>query len=249
MVFDLRALTINNTTTGAPNSAVTEFIGSTVALPGSCEITSQMSISKGPTKITPGNTVRWFTVLNKSLVTWGTVMPIKAIGPVNAVSIPANKLEIMIIFSLVRLTFTPDTLAWASPISIISMGFIISMLNTIATKKKGSIILMWTQLVEPRLPNDQMTNLCTVSALAKNCNIPTSADARLPIIIPTINSETVSLILNENKRTKKKTRLAPIIAETAWPPAEKTGCNPINNTEAIVYNATPSPAPELIPKT
>ena len=75
---------------GAPNSAVTALIGSVPGSPGSWEIRSHTSIIIDPQQMEPNNTIRWFDVLNMPLAMCGVVIPIKAIGPVKAVVVPAS---------------------------------------------------------------------------------------------------------------------------------------------------------------
>jgi len=82
---------------GAPNKAVTEFIGSVDCVPGNCDITSQRSITVAPHKIDIGMTTLWLLVQNNRRVRCGMVIPINAIGPVNAVLVPVSIAVIIII--------------------------------------------------------------------------------------------------------------------------------------------------------
>ncbi len=64
-----------------------------------------------PNKKTAGNNILWFEVLNTCLVICGMAKPINAIGPANAVIVPANKLVAITIIKRLFLMFNPKLFA------------------------------------------------------------------------------------------------------------------------------------------
>ena len=99
------------TITGAPNRAVTALIGSVACVPGSCEIKSQSNRVMAPQSIAPGSITRWLGVRNNPRAMCGMVIPIKAMGPVNAVDVPASKAVARIESNRKRETEMPNPLA------------------------------------------------------------------------------------------------------------------------------------------
>ena len=64
-----------------------------------------------------GKSTLWSAFLNNILAICGTAIPIKPIGPQNAVTLPASNVVAMSIRFLVFSRFTPRLLAYASPIN------------------------------------------------------------------------------------------------------------------------------------
>ena len=93
---------------GIPIIAVTELMGSVVCIPGNCETISLKSITILPVKITAGTSTKWFEVLKITLQMCGTAIPIKPIGPQNAVIVPASKLVLKKMTILLEIILTPN---------------------------------------------------------------------------------------------------------------------------------------------
>ena len=75
---------------GEPNRAVMELMGRMPCVAATCEMMSQASMMVVPHKMAAGMMVRWSDVRKIPRAIWGTVIPMKAIGPVNAVEVPAR---------------------------------------------------------------------------------------------------------------------------------------------------------------
>ena len=99
---------INQMTKGAPKSDVMAFIGRVDSDPGNCAIKSKARSKIAPSKMTMGVKNKWLEVLNSILPICGTAKPMKAIGPQNAVMVPANKLVLIMISVLALFRFSPD---------------------------------------------------------------------------------------------------------------------------------------------
>ncbi len=66
-----------------------------------------MSISILPINMVAGSIVLWFTVPKNALAKCGITTPTKAMGPVNAVTVPVKTAAIEIIIILALLIFSP----------------------------------------------------------------------------------------------------------------------------------------------
>ena len=77
-------------TTGAPKIDVIALIGKVKSKPGNCETVSQSSIITAPSKMVAKNKVLWLLVWKTNFEICGTAKPTKAIGPTNAVILPAK---------------------------------------------------------------------------------------------------------------------------------------------------------------
>ena len=84
-------LNITQSIIGAPISELTELIGRVVLAHGICDIMSHKVSKLAPTIIQAGRTILWSDVRKIPLTICGTAIPIKAIGPVNAVAVPAKR--------------------------------------------------------------------------------------------------------------------------------------------------------------
>ena len=98
-------------TNGAPKSEVIALIGRMASEPGSCAIISKIKSKAAPSRMTMGVSSRWLAVLKSILPMCGTANPIKAIGPQNAVTVPANRLVLIMIKVLDRWRFKPEETA------------------------------------------------------------------------------------------------------------------------------------------
>ena len=97
----------------------------------------------------------------------GTANPMKAIGPTNAVVLPAKILVASIINIRVFLKFIPKLFAYFSPKSNASQGLITKklMLNPINVRMDNNPTSF--QLKLAKLPKDQKVNFCSCSAVEK----------------------------------------------------------------------------------
>ena len=77
-------------TIGAPMIEVMALMGNVNSKPGIWETISQNNIIIAPIKSVPKNKMWWLLVLNNNLAKCGTANPINAIGPANAVMLPAK---------------------------------------------------------------------------------------------------------------------------------------------------------------
>ena len=96
---------------GAPNTAVTELILSSVGANTVLATRSQSRQKTAPPKKHPGITMIGLAVLNRLFTRWGTAIPTKEIGPANAVTQAERILESKISAILNALIFTP--IFWA----------------------------------------------------------------------------------------------------------------------------------------
>ena len=233
---------------GAPISELTELMGRVVSDHGTCEMMSQSVSKLAPTIIHAGSTILWSLVRNIPLTICGTAIPIKAIGPVNAVAVPASRQHKIITVILIPPIDTPKPLAYLSPSS--------SALSFFGKKSDkirqiiiiGAITFKNCQVTELKLPMLHITNNLSDSALLALCSTFTTEPAMLPNIIPTMSSETVSFTLLETPSTRSKTRSEPIIAAPTCAHVLATIAVG-KNAPPISSSATPKLAPELIPST
>ena len=80
-------------TTGAPNTAVTELMESSV---GENNVLASRSLNRqntAPPRKHPGITTMGFAVLNSCLIIWGTAIPTKETGPAKAVTVAERMLD------------------------------------------------------------------------------------------------------------------------------------------------------------
>ena len=96
---------------GEPNRAVMELMGRMPCVAATCEMMSQASMMVVPHKMAAGMMVRWSDVRKMPRAMWGTVIPMKAIGPVNAVEVPARSAVDRMAQMRVRDTDTPNPAA------------------------------------------------------------------------------------------------------------------------------------------
>ena len=75
---------------GAPKAVVTALMGRLVANPGNWAMVSQANRTNMPKRAVAGNNILWSLVLNNNLPKCGTAIPIKAMGPQNAVIPPVS---------------------------------------------------------------------------------------------------------------------------------------------------------------
>ncbi len=80
-------------TIGAPNMAVTAEIETSVGANTERAIKSQNRQKIAPPKNAPGMTTMGFDVPSARLMMCGTAMPTKLMGPANAVTVAASKLD------------------------------------------------------------------------------------------------------------------------------------------------------------
>ena len=103
-------------TTGAPNTAVTELMDSSVGANRLRASRSQNRQKAAPPKQHPGSTYSGFALPSSCLTRCGTAMPTKEIGPAKAVTQAASRLDSSTSATEKGLTFTPTLRAYASPI-------------------------------------------------------------------------------------------------------------------------------------
>jgi len=96
---------------GDPNKAVMALIGNTFALPGSWAMLSEISINIAPMSKLVGIKILWLLVFHTNLQMWGTAKPRKAIGPTNAVILPAIRPVAIRMVKLVFLSEIPRLMA------------------------------------------------------------------------------------------------------------------------------------------
>jgi len=94
-------------TIGAPNTAVTELIDSSVGEKSVRANKSQSKQKTAPPKKHAGITTSGRVVLYRLLIKCGTAIPTKLIGPANAVTQAASKLESKIKATRNALMLTP----------------------------------------------------------------------------------------------------------------------------------------------
>ena len=82
---------------GAPKRDVTALIGSVPLNIDNWDTISQINKIVEPQRIDAGNMIFTLEVLNTPRAICGTVIPIKPIGPVKAVAVPAKTAVIIII--------------------------------------------------------------------------------------------------------------------------------------------------------
>ena len=80
-------------TTGAPNTAVTELMDSSVGANRLRAIRSHSRQNDAPPRAQPGSTCSGLALPNACLTRCGTAMPTKEIGPANAVTQAASRLD------------------------------------------------------------------------------------------------------------------------------------------------------------
>ena len=100
---------------GAPNTAVTELILSSVGANTVLATRSQNRQKTAPPKKHPGITMIGLAVLNRLFTRWGTAIPTKEIGPANAVTQAERMLDIRINATLNLRILTPMFCAYTSP--------------------------------------------------------------------------------------------------------------------------------------
>lgn len=193
-------------------SELTEFIGRTDSVQGICDIMSHRHSKLAPTTIHAGITILWSLVRNIPLTICGTAMPMNAIGPVNAVAVPASRQHNIITVILMFLIDTPKPVAYLSPSSNA-----LSFLGRNSEKIRhiiiiGAITFKNCQVTELKLPMLHITNNFSESALLALCSTLTTEPAMLPNIIPTISKDIVSFTLLETPKTRIRTSSDPRIA-------------------------------------
>ena len=80
-------------TTGAPNTAVTALIESSVGANMLRAMRSHSRQKAAPPRQHPGSTTSGLALPNSCLTRWGTAMPTKEMGPAKAVTQAASRLE------------------------------------------------------------------------------------------------------------------------------------------------------------
>lgn len=111
----LLARIIIQITTGAPNTAVTELMESSVGANIVRAIRSLNRQNTAPPRKLPGIMTMGFAVPNIRFTSCGTAMPTKDTGPAKAVTQADKMLESRISSARNRFTLTPRLLAYASP--------------------------------------------------------------------------------------------------------------------------------------
>ena len=94
-------------TTGAPNTAVTELMLSSVGANAVLAIRSQKRQNTAPPKKHAGITRRGLAVFKRLFTRWGTAIPTKEIGPAKAVTQADRILDNRIRATRNTLIFTP----------------------------------------------------------------------------------------------------------------------------------------------
>lgn len=98
-------------TTGAPNTAVTELMESSV---GENNVLASRSLNRqntAPPRKHPGITMMGFAVLNSCLIIWGTAIPTKDTGPAKGCHCSGKNTDNRISSIRNRLILTPMFLA------------------------------------------------------------------------------------------------------------------------------------------
>ena len=103
-------------TTGAPNTAVTELMLSSVGAKTVLAAKSQNRQNTAPPRKQPGIMSMGFAVLNRLFTRCGTAIPTKDMGPANAVTQAERILDRRIRATLNRSMFTPMFWAYTYPI-------------------------------------------------------------------------------------------------------------------------------------
>ena len=98
-------------TTGAPNTAVTALMESSVGANRLRAIRSHSKQKAAPPSQQPGSTTSGFALPSSCLTRCGTAMPTKEMGPAKAVTQAASRLESSTSSREKRFTFTPTL--WA----------------------------------------------------------------------------------------------------------------------------------------
>jgi hypothetical protein len=102
---------MTNITTGAPKTAVTELILSSVGAKTVLAIKSQKRQNTEPPIKHAGIIIIGFAVPNNAFISCGTAIPTNEIGPAKAVTQAESTLDSNIKSALNNLTFTPIFLA------------------------------------------------------------------------------------------------------------------------------------------
>ena len=98
-------------TTGTRNTAVTELTDTSVGANTVLAIPSQASVTKAPVIKQPGIMTAGELVFAMPLNRCGTAIPTKDIGPANAVTVAASRLDMSIRETLRKVMLTPEDLA------------------------------------------------------------------------------------------------------------------------------------------
>ncbi len=134
---------------------------------GTCAIASQHKRMMLPHKKTAGIIKRWSAVAMNCRTICGTARPIKAIGPVKAVMLPAKILVAITSIKVVRFIETPMLSAYLGP----KRSAFIDLIEPTATAspRAQQIVKIKTDSQDklPKLPNDQKTNCCSFWAVLK----------------------------------------------------------------------------------
>ena len=102
-------------TIGAPNTAVTELIDSSLGANAVLAIRSHSRQNTAPPRKHPGIMTIGFAVLNRRRIRCGTATPTKLIGPANAVTHADSTPDSRISAARNALMFTPRFFAYTSP--------------------------------------------------------------------------------------------------------------------------------------
>ena len=102
-------------TTGAPRTAVTEPMLSSVGANSVRAMRSHSRQKQAPPRNAAGIITRGFAVPSILFTTCGTAIPTKDTGPANAVTQAESRLDSSITASLNHRIFTPELRAYASP--------------------------------------------------------------------------------------------------------------------------------------
>ena len=106
---------MRQSTTGAPNTAVTELMDISRGAKAVRAMRSQNRQKAAPPRKQPGMTIRGLAVRNRLFTRWGTAMPTKEMGPAKAVTQADSRLDSKISSTRNRLMFTPMFWAYTSP--------------------------------------------------------------------------------------------------------------------------------------
>ena len=102
-------------TIGAPKSAVTAEMDTSVGANAVRAMRSQNKQKMAPPKNAPGITTSGLDVPSARFITCGTAMPTKLMGPANAVTVAASKLDSKMSAMRKKRMFTPILRAYCSP--------------------------------------------------------------------------------------------------------------------------------------
>ena len=111
-----------------------------------------MSNIATPESMVAGRSMRWSAERNNIFAMCGTAMPMKPIGPQNAVTVPAKRVVEMSIRLRERAMLRPIEAAYRSPARSIFIGLIVATAIAKPTAITGAIIISCEKVTSPNEP-------------------------------------------------------------------------------------------------